>query len=106
MLQLQELIQDGALQRMGRALGKDDDVLRVIVYDWRAHRDGEVEMDVLVIYRDDPVKAEAIGSLRSALTGDMSVSIAVMGEEEFERTKDIIGGLAYPADKHGAEIYS
>jgi hypothetical protein len=29
-----------------------------------------------------------------------------MGEEEFEETKGVIGGLAYPANKYGIVIYA
>jgi len=102
---LKELLDDVAIDQIGRALGRAEDVVRVILYDWRVSRDGETELDVLVVYSNDPVKADAIRTLRSALVGDMSVNIAVMGEEHFEETKDVIGGLAYPADKHGTEIY-
>ena len=28
-----------------------------------------------------------------------------MGEEEFEETKNVIGGLAYPANKYGTILY-
>jgi len=30
---------------------------------------------------------------------------SVMGEEEFEETKKVVGGLAYPANKYGAVLY-
>jgi len=28
-----------------------------------------------------------------------------MGEEEFEETREVIGGLAYPAQKYGVVLY-
>jgi predicted nucleotidyltransferase len=31
--------------------------------------------------------------------------VVVMASERFEETKDLIGGLAYPADKYGRVIY-
>jgi hypothetical protein len=34
-----------------------------------------------------------------------AVDIWVMGEEEFEETRDVIGGLAYPAHKYGLVLY-
>ncbi|HPO15170.1 MAG TPA: nucleotidyltransferase domain-containing protein [Candidatus Hydrogenedentes bacterium] len=31
--------------------------------------------------------------------------IIIMARERFEETKDVIGGIAYPASKHGRVIY-
>jgi uncharacterized protein len=31
--------------------------------------------------------------------------IVIMARERFEETKDLIGGIAYPADKHGRVVY-
>jgi len=44
--------------------------------------------------------------LRSAL-GDpgMAVDVFVMTPERFAETKEVIGGLAYPANKYGKVIY-
>jgi hypothetical protein len=36
---------------------------------------------------------------------DRVVDIWVMGELEFEETKHVIGGLAYPAHKYGLVLY-
>ena len=33
------------------------------------------------------------------------VDVWVMGEREFEETKNVIGGLAYPAYKYGIVLY-
>ena len=34
------------------------------------------------------------------------VDIVVMGTERFERTRRLIGGIAYPANKYGRVIYA
>jgi hypothetical protein len=36
---------------------------------------------------------------------DYPVDIWVTGEEEFKETRDVIGGLAYPAHKYGVVLY-
>ena len=42
----------------------------------------------------------AIGDLRYA------VDVIVIPTERFEATKDIIGGIAYPAHKYGRVLYA
>ena len=45
-------------------------------------------------------------SIRRAL-GDVQypVDVIVMSSERFEETKNIIGGIAYPAQKYGRVLY-
>ena len=44
--------------------------------------------------------------LRSALRGlDMPFDVLVMSKKRFEETKNVIGGIAYPANKYGQVIY-
>ncbi len=44
--------------------------------------------------------------LRNALRGlGYPFDVIVMATERFEETKEIIGGLAYPAQKYGRVIY-
>jgi hypothetical protein len=57
--------------------------------------------------KKDPVsKRDEIRRLRQSL-GDLEylVDVWVMGEEEFEETRNVIGGLAYPAHKYGLVLY-
>jgi predicted nucleotidyltransferase len=64
------------------------------------------DIDLLVVdpaprnTRDESVK------IRRAL-GDVGypVDVIVIATERFEATKDIIGGIAYPAHKHGRILY-
>jgi hypothetical protein len=35
----------------------------------------------------------------------LPVQVITMSEEEFEETRDVIGGIAYPAAKYGKVIY-
>jgi hypothetical protein len=44
--------------------------------------------------------------LRSALRGlGRPVDMVVMSTRRFEETKQVIGGIAYPANKYGRVIY-
>lgn len=64
------------------------------------------DLDLLVV---EPVLAnthERRVEIRGAL-GDIGypVDVIVMRTERFERTKRVIGGIAYPANKYGRVIY-
>ncbi len=64
------------------------------------------DIDLLVIEQDFKNEREESVRLRSAL-GDLDtpVDIFAMTPERFEETKNVIGGLAYPANKYGKVIY-
>ncbi len=83
-------------------------IRRIILYGSRAYGTPErdSDFDLLVIESDPVAKREEILRLRRAV-GDVSfpVDVWVMGEQEFEETKNVIGGLAYPAHKHGIVLY-
>jgi predicted nucleotidyltransferase len=64
------------------------------------------DLDLLVVIDDvADARAESI-RLRAAL-GDvgMPVDVIVMSSARFEETKQVIGGLAYPANKYGRVVY-
>ena len=64
------------------------------------------DFDLLVVEADPVSKREETRRLREAVK-DLSVPVHVwvMGELEFEETKNVIGGLAYPAHKYGVVLY-
>jgi uncharacterized protein len=66
----------------------------------------ESDLDILVIERDFTDQRQENSRLRSALS-DLGVPVDVfaMTPERFAETKDVIGGLAYPANKYGKVIY-
>jgi len=83
-------------------------IQRVLLYGSRARdtASDESDFDLLVVEKDPVVKREEMARLRQAVTDQHHlVDIWVMGEEEFEETKDVIGGLAYPAEKYGLVLY-
>ena len=82
-------------------------VRKVILYGSRA--DGtateESDFDLLVVETDPVAVREETQRLRRSLVDlSITVDVWVMGEREFEETKEVIGGLAYPANKYGVVL--
>jgi uncharacterized protein len=64
------------------------------------------DIDLLVIERGFGSEREESIRLRKALSDmDIPVDVFAMTSERFEETKEVIGGLAYPANKYGKVIY-
>ncbi len=64
------------------------------------------DVDLLVIEKSVANAREQTIKIRSALRSfPMPVDIIVMASERFEETKNVIGGIAYPANKYGKVIY-
>ncbi len=65
------------------------------------------DIDLLVVEpAPGNVRQESI-RLREALRGlDYPVDVVVISSEWFEDSKDVIGGIAYPAHKYGKVIYA
>jgi predicted nucleotidyltransferase len=83
-------------------------IRKVILYGSRARGTAtpDSDFDLLVVEADPVSKREEMQRLAEALTGaGVSVHVWVMGELEFEETKSVIGGLAYPAEKYGVVLY-
>src|SRR5439155_12301007 len=83
-------------------------IRRVILYGSRARGTAspDSDFDLLVIEAEPVSKREEIQRLRRAVHDlPNPVDVWVMGEREFEETKDVIGGLAYPAHKYGVVLY-
>jgi len=83
-------------------------IRRIILYGSRARGTAALEsdFDFLVVEADPVSKREEMRRLRRALRDvPHAVDVWVMGEQEFEETKDVIGGLAHPAHKYGVVLY-
>lgn len=79
-------------------------VRRLILYGSRARGEAtpDSDFDLLVVEADPVVPREERRQLRQLLEDlPVAVDVWVMGEIEFEETKGVIGGLAYPANKYG-----
>ena len=64
------------------------------------------DLDLLVIQDDFANEREESIRLRSSLGNiGLPVDVFAMTSNRFEETKDVIGGLAYPANKYGRIVY-
>jgi uncharacterized protein len=64
------------------------------------------DLDLLVVEPEPANTRERSVCIRRAL-GDVRypVDVIVISSERFSRTKDLIGGIAYPAHKYGRVLY-
>ncbi len=64
------------------------------------------DIDLLIVDRGSPdVRAQAL-SIRRALSDlPYPFDVIVMGHERFVETRDVIGGIAWPATRHGKVSY-
>ena len=64
------------------------------------------DIDLLVVEPDAADTRDRSVRIRRAL-GDVPypVDVIVMSSERFEETKNLIGGIAYPANKYGRVLY-
>ena len=68
-------------------------------------RDSDIDLLVLEAAPCD-TREESV-RIREALRGmGFPFDIIVMATERFEESKDVIGGIAYPANKYGKVIYA
>ena len=64
------------------------------------------DIDLLIVEPEATNRHDESVRIRSAI-GDLSfpVDVIVINTERFEATKDIFGGIAYPAHKYGRVLY-
>ena len=64
------------------------------------------DIDLLVLQRPPADPREERVRIRKVLRGlGLSFDIIVMATDRFEESKEVIGGIAYPANKYGKIIY-
>jgi predicted nucleotidyltransferase len=86
-------------------------LLRVILYvsrAWGTERPNS-DFDLLVVERDpvpDPLDEEERIAQSLAASRFLFADVYVMGETEFEQTRNLIGGIAYPATREGVLLYA
>ncbi len=64
------------------------------------------DLDLLIVEPEPGNTRERSVAIRRAL-GEVAypVDVIVMSSERFDETKDIVGGIAYPARKYGRVLY-
>ena len=67
---------------------------------------GDSDLDLLIVEAEPANTRDRSVSIRRAL-GDVEypVDVVVISSDHFSETKDIIGGIAYPAHKYGRVLY-
>ena len=83
-------------------------ICKVILYGSRAQgtANGDSDYDILVIKKDPVAKRDEVRRFRRELRPlSYELDLWVMGSREFEETKEIIGGMAFPAHKYGQVLY-
>jgi predicted nucleotidyltransferase len=64
------------------------------------------DIDLLVVEPSPQDTLQASVRIRGSLGGlDFPFDVMVISAERFEETKNLIGGIAYPANKYGEVIY-
>ena len=64
------------------------------------------DIDLLVVERGPQDNRQEWLRIRQALSDlDHSFDIIVMPSERFQESKNVIGGIAYPAHKYGRVLY-
>jgi len=68
------------------------------------NRDSDI--DLLIVEPVPPNRYEESVKIRSAISDiGFAVDVLVIATERFEATKNIFGGIAYPAHKYGKALY-
>ncbi len=67
-------------------------------------RDSDIDLLVLEESVDDP-RRESVSVRRALRDMDYPFDVIVMTRARFEETKNVIGGIAYPANKYGRVLY-
>ncbi len=64
------------------------------------------DIDLLIVEPAPGDRREASVRIGDALRGlEYPFDVIVVGTEWYEDSKDVIGGIAYPASRHGRDIY-
>jgi len=70
----------------------------------RMTKDSDVDLLIVETSPPNPLKRSVV--IRRALSGlGFPFDVIVISSQRFRETKDIIGGIAYPANKYGKVIY-
>ena len=63
------------------------------------------DVDLLVIMETDEKPVHAAARISTNIDHPFPLDVLVMSPEEFEETKAVVGGLAYPAHHWGKVLY-
>jgi predicted nucleotidyltransferase len=64
------------------------------------------DIDLLILLNQPQDRVKESEKIREALSDlGIPVDVVVMSRERFDETKNVIGGMAFPANKYGRVIY-
>jgi predicted nucleotidyltransferase len=101
-------IDEALVREIVRRVATVVDPVRIILFGSAAagemSHDSDIDLLVLVSGVHDPY-GESV-RIRHALRGlGYPFDVIVMRDERFEESKDVIGGIAYPAHRYGRVVY-
>ena len=102
------VVDDQLLNEVARRILTVTQPDRIILFGSAATGDviDESDLDILVLKKEPGNTRKERVEISDALRGlGYSCDVFVMGTEAFEESKPVIGGLAFPANKHGRVIY-
>ena len=81
---------------------------RIVLFGSAVYQDigPDSDLDLLIIERNSSdIRRDTVAIRRAVGDVGVPVDVVVMETNRFEQTKDMIGGLAYPAHKYGRVLY-
>ena len=104
-LEVDQLLLDEVVTRIRAASNPD----RIILFGSAAtgDMDRDSDLDLLVLLNSPENPRQESVRIRSHLRGlGWPIDVLVMDSARFDQTKDIVGGLAYPANRYGRVLYA
>ena len=103
-MEIDDLLVDEIVRRVIAVASPDRIILFGSSATGRMNRDSDI--DLLIMESNLENRREAYVRIREALRGmGYPFDIILITSKWFEESKDVIGGIAYPADKFGKVIY-
>jgi predicted nucleotidyltransferase len=98
----------GAIDKIVERITKEYQPKKVILFGSYAYGEPTEDSDIdILIVTQRRLSREETYKIRRELLRDFSISVQLISvsEEEFTETKDIVGGITYPASKYGEILY-
>jgi predicted nucleotidyltransferase len=102
-------VDDELLNEVTRRICEAADPERIILFGSAAtgDMDGDSDLDLLVLMTAPENTRQESVKIRRQLRGlGWPIDVLVMDAGRFDATKDIVGSLAYPANRYGRVLYA
>ena len=96
------------IKKMVKRITKECQPKKIILFGSYAHGEPTEDSDIdILIVTQRRLNHEETYKIRREFLRDFSVPVQLIcvSDEEFTETKDIIGGITYPASKYGEILY-